>query len=97
MYALCPRAVGHTYRAVGHTYQAEPSYPCYNYYIYMPYFAWEDQSDATYCIVHTVLISCITVLYESRSVTSQKVMEGLVSPHKIIHGCKRKANDPMVG
>ena len=59
MYALCPWAVGHTY-------QAEPSCPCYNsYYIYMSYFAWEDQSDATYCIVHTVLISCITVLYES--------------------------------
>ena len=25
----------------------------------------EDQSDTTYCTVHTVLISCITVLYES--------------------------------
>ena len=28
------------------------------------YFVWEeDQSDAAYCIFHTVLISCITVLY----------------------------------
>ena len=31
-------------------------------YCHILYFAWEDQSDA---IVHTVLISCITVLYES--------------------------------
>ena len=31
------------------------------------HFAWEDQSDAAYHIVHTVLINCITVLYESYS------------------------------
>ena len=31
------------------------------------YFAWEDQSDSMYRIVHTRLISCITVLYESYS------------------------------
>ena len=31
------------------------------------YFAWDDQSDAVHCIVHTVLISSITVLYESYS------------------------------
>ena len=30
---------------------------------YILYFAWEDQGDATYCIVHRVLINCITVLY----------------------------------
>jgi len=35
---------------------------------YILYFAWEDQSDFGYCIFHTVLISCITVLYESRTV-----------------------------
>ena len=29
----------------------------------MFYFVWEDQSNSTYCIFHTVLISCITVLY----------------------------------
>jgi len=29
------------------------------------YFSWEDQRDSTYCIFHTILISCITVLYES--------------------------------
>ena len=31
------------------------------------YFAWEDQSDAAYRIVHAALINCITVLYESYS------------------------------
>ena len=29
------------------------------------YFVWEDQSDAMFRIVHTPLISCITVLYET--------------------------------
>ena len=28
-------------------------------------FAWEDQSEVAYCIVHKVLIKRITVLYES--------------------------------
>ena len=41
----------------------------FNHYFFLYtvilYFAWEDQSDAAYRIVHTVLISCITVLYES--------------------------------
>ena len=36
-------------------------------YMYILYFVWEDQSDAAYRIVHTVLINCITVLYESYS------------------------------
>jgi len=34
------------------------------FYTYIFHFAWEDQSDSAYCIFHTVLISCITVLYE---------------------------------
>ena len=34
------------------------------------YFAWEDSSDAVHCIVRTVLIRCITVLYESYSTVS---------------------------
>ena len=38
---------------------------CIVLYAYTMYFLWEDQSDAAYCIVHTVLISWITVLYES--------------------------------
>ena len=29
-------------------------------YIHILYFAWEDQSDATYRILHTLLINCIT-------------------------------------
>ena len=29
------------------------------------YFVWEDQYNVAHCIVHSVLISCITVLYES--------------------------------
>ena len=37
------------------------------------YFAWEDQSDAVYRIVHTVLINCITVLYESYSTGMQLI------------------------
>ena len=37
------------------------------------YFAWEDQSDATYRILHTVLINCITVLYESYSTVMQLI------------------------
>ena len=37
------------------------------------YFAWEDQSDVAYCIVHTVLISCITVLYESYRTVMQLI------------------------
>ena len=36
-------------------------------YLHMLYFAWEDQSNAAYRILHTVLINCITVLYESYS------------------------------
>ena len=39
------------------------------------YFAWEDQSYATYCILHTVLISCITVLHESYSTVMQLIMK----------------------
>jgi len=27
------------------------------------YFVWEDQRDSAYCIFHTILIICITVLY----------------------------------
>ena len=34
-------------------------------YAVILYFVWEDQSDAMHRIVHTVLISIITVLYES--------------------------------
>ena len=37
------------------------------------YFAWEDQSDAAYHIVHIVLISCITVLYESYRTVMQLI------------------------
>ena len=37
------------------------------------YFAWEDQSDATYHILHSVLINCITVLYESYSTVMQLI------------------------
>ena len=37
------------------------------------YFAWEDQSDAAYRIVHAVLINCITVLYESYSTVMQLI------------------------
>ena len=32
-------------------------------YHHILYFAWEGQSDLVYCIFHTVLINCITVLY----------------------------------
>ena len=35
-----------------------------NFYIHILYFAWEDQSDAAYCIFHTVLNSCITALHK---------------------------------
>ena len=42
-------------------------------YIDILYFAWEDQSDAAYRIVHTVLINCITVLYESYSTVMQLI------------------------
>ena len=35
---------------------------CVCTYVCILYFAWEDQSDAVYRIVYTVLISCITVL-----------------------------------
>ena len=35
--------------------------------VHILYFVWEDQSDAVYHIFHTVLINCITVLYESYS------------------------------
>ena len=31
------------------------------------YFAWEDKSKKVCCIVHTVVINCITVLYEPYS------------------------------
>jgi len=31
------------------------------------YFAWEDQSEKVCCIVHKVVINCITVLYEPYS------------------------------
>ena len=43
--------------------------------LYFPilYFAWEDQSDAAYRIVHTVPINCITVLYESYSTVMQLI------------------------
>ena len=34
-------------------------------YIGISYFAWEDQSNSACCIFHTVLISYITILYES--------------------------------
>ena len=37
------------------------------------YFAWEDQSDSVYHILHTVLINCITVLYESYSTVMQLI------------------------
>ena len=37
------------------------------------YFAWEDQSDAAYRILHTVLINCITVLCESYSTVMQLI------------------------
>ena len=37
------------------------------------YFAWEDQSDAAYRILHTVLINYITVLYESYSTVMQLI------------------------
>ena len=37
------------------------------------YFAWEDQSNAVYRIVHMVLINCITVLYESYSTVMQLI------------------------
>ena len=37
------------------------------------YFVWEDQSNAAYCIVHTVLINCITVLYKSYSTVTQLI------------------------
>ena len=37
------------------------------------YFTWEDQSDAVYRIVHTVLISCKTVLYESYRTVMQLI------------------------
>ena len=42
-------------------------------YLDILYFAWEDQSDAAYRILHTVLISCITVLYESYSTVMQLI------------------------
>ena len=42
---------------------------CFNYNIL--YFVWEDQSDATYHIIHTVPINYITVLYESYSTVMQ--------------------------
>ena len=45
-----------------------------NIYHDILYFAREDQSDAAYCIVHTVLINCITVLYESYS-TVMRLLE----------------------
>ena len=35
--------------------------------LFILYFVWEDQSDVAYRILHTVLINCITVLYESYS------------------------------
>ena len=41
--------------------------------LYELYFAWEDQSDAAYRIIHTVLISCIAVLYESYSTVMQLI------------------------
>ena len=31
------------------------------------YFEWEDQSEKVYCIVHTVVINCMTVLYKPYS------------------------------
>ena len=37
------------------------------------YFAWEDQSDAAYRIVYTVLFSCVAVLYESYSTVMQLI------------------------
>ena len=43
--------------------------------IYILYFAWEDQSDAAYRIIHTVLINCITVLYESYSTVMQLIRQ----------------------
>ena len=33
----------------------------------------EDQSNAVYCIFHAVLISCITVLYESNRTVMQLI------------------------
>ena len=47
------------------------TWQCFNYNIL--YFVWEDQSDAAYRIVHTVLINCITVLYESYSTVMQLI------------------------
>ena len=37
------------------------------------YFMWEDQIDAAYRIVHTVLINCISVLYELYSTVMQLI------------------------
>ena len=42
-------------------------------FCYILYFAWEDQSDAAYRILHTILISCITVLYESYRTVKQLI------------------------
>ena len=42
-------------------------------YFTILYFAWKDQSDAAYRILHTVLINCITVLYESYSTVMQLI------------------------
>ena len=42
-------------------------------YLQILFFAWEDQSNAAYRIVHTVLISCITALYESYSTVMQLI------------------------
>ena len=49
------------------------SVPCKNFFICYSVLSWEDQSNAAHRIVHTVLISCITVLYESYRTVMQLI------------------------
>ena len=60
------------------SYSAQYIYPLKPAALLIPpcnilYFVWEDQSNVACRIVHTVLISCITVLYESYRTVMQLI------------------------
>ena len=51
-------------------------------------------------VCHACRVNALEESVDNRGVASQKVMERQACPHetlKIIHDCKKKANDPMGG
>ena len=70
-YSALPRAVLASRHTPLYCIFRTHAWRCFNSNVL--YFAWEDQSDAMYRILHTVLINCITVLYESYSTVMQLI------------------------